>query len=186
MSKIWVRLKEDPKVYKHNPVGTVIRAYGHDFIIQKDGTLCVQMHVDFIRNEVNADRVEIINPPKDPIVIQEPEAEVSIEDFIKERKVGEKNTPFVPDEEVIDEAIKNADLQQFSFDIGTYYGAGDLSTLLKKIEALKNKNMIITFAGERFKVKLPETMAREEIIDKVKDLVDEARVKFEKDNLQTP
>ena len=59
---MWVKAKVDPKLYLHIP-GTIIRVWGHDFEIQTDGSLCTDMHEDFVATEIKAGRIKKISPP---------------------------------------------------------------------------------------------------------------------------
>lgn len=53
---MWVKAIVDPGLYIKVP-GNIISVWGHKFEIQIDGSLCLDMHEDFVANEVRAKRV---------------------------------------------------------------------------------------------------------------------------------
>jgi len=148
---MWVKANVDPKLYLKIP-GQIIRVWGHDFTIQKDGSLCIDMHEDFVATELKAGRIQKVSP----LPGTEPE-KITI---VKETKILKEPPP------------------GFTMDIGNYYGAGDLNTLIEKVSELKAP-AIIKFAAERFpdeaklKGKIPD------MVDKIRSYVDSALLKEE-------
>jgi hypothetical protein len=47
--------------------GEIIVAFGHQFVMQENGDVVCDMHKDFIKTEVQAGRVEVIEPGKPEI-----------------------------------------------------------------------------------------------------------------------
>lgn len=76
----------------------------------------------------------------------------------------------VLDEEKI-KITATSDLQsEFTMDIGTYYGAGDLDKLRRKI-GIQRKELIQSFADTRLNVSLPPTMSKSEMITEIMTMV---------------
>jgi len=68
---------------------------------------------------------------------------------------------------------------KLTMNIGNYYGAGDLNTLIERVSAMRKKESIINFADKRFEDhNLKLSMKLDDIIDKVRSLVDSAYIKF--------
>jgi hypothetical protein len=155
MERIWVRSTADPKLHTKVP-GVVIRIYGHDFETQLDGTLCMRMNPAFVKDEVKAGRVRVMKMP--PAGTEEEMTIVEIE---------KTEGPVFP----------------FTLDVKTYYGAGDLNSLIEKITAMKmEKKDLIMFANERFKNhNLKMSMKTEDMIDNIRTLTDSAYIKKEED-----
>lgn len=153
---VWVKAIVDPKLYLKVP-GGIIRLWGHDFIIQTDGSLCMQMSPDFVAAEVRAGRIkELSSPPPG----KEPE------------QIAEKITiiqPKVPD--------------GLTMDIGNYYGAGDLNKLLVTVKELTAK-AIVKFSADRFpdKKKLTLSMGKDDMLDKIRSYIDSTLVSVTKDD----
>jgi hypothetical protein len=182
---IWVRAKTDPAYYSATPAGEIITLYGHGFIVQYDRTLGMFMHRDYVRDEVASGRVEIVNPPKRALVKSVEEA-LTLEDFIAKHKIKsldeiEETVSSDPDEPITAETIVASldTLAGFTMDIGTFYGCNDVNALFEKISVLKNKQLIIQFVADRFKVKVAPNAGRDDIIEQVRDLVDKSRVEWQ-------
>jgi len=148
---VWVKAIIDQKLYLKVP-GLIIPIWGHEFEVQKDGSLCMEMHPDFIPTEVAAKRIEIMKDPP----------------FEKDSKAAEKVTIIQPNIPV-----------GFTMDIGNYYGVGDLNKLIEKVTKLK-KTEIIAFAAERFprRKKLDERKKKDDIIDKIRGFIDSELMKL--------
>ena len=148
---VWVKAKVNPKLYLKVP-GLIIAIWGHDFEVQKDGSLCMQMHPDFVDTEVKANRIEIMKDPP----------------FEKDNKAAERVTIIQPNIPV-----------GFTLDIGNYYGVGDLNKLIDKVTKLK-KTEIIAFAAERFprRKKLDERKKKDDLIDKIRSFIDSELIKL--------
>ena len=144
---VWVKAQIDPRLYQKIP-GGIIRVWGHDFEIQQDGTLCMEMHPDFIDAGVQIERFTIMNTPPPG----------------KEKKMDEKIKIIKPDIPV-----------GFTMDIGNYYGAGDLNKLIDKISAFKRKDLV-EFAAQRFPdtPKIKANLKTKDILDKIRSLIDSA------------
>jgi len=148
MDKVWVRATVDTKLHTKVP-GIPIRLWGHDFEVQVDGTLCMQMDPAYVKHEVKAGHVRIMNSPP------------AGKDTAMHKKIT-----------VIDRTGPNLTL-----DIGTYYGAGDLNTLIERISAMRKKESIINFADKRFEDHdLKLSMKLNDLIDKIRSLVDSAYI----------
>lgn len=177
----WVRLKDDPANWKYSPPGTVVRAYGHDFLVQEDNTLGMPMHNHYLVNEVKANRVEIVDPPDKPHIMDIPPEAQSLDEFVKQHRIH--------DVQVIEDAVEEATpigveskidtLAGFTLDVGTFYGSDSFEGLMAKIESFKNKGLIAQFIEERFKLKLPDSVLKDDMIERVKDLVGTARVTWQ-------
>lgn len=182
---IWVRAKTDPAYYSASPAGETIILHGHGFIVQHDRTLGMFMHRDYVRDEVASNRVEIVNPPKGALV-KSIEEELTLEDFIAKHKVKSLDeiadtVASDPDEPITsDTIIASLDtLAGFTMDISTFYGCKDVNALFEKISKLKNKQLIIQFVSDRFKVKIAPNTGRDDIVEQVRDLVDKSRVEWQ-------
>jgi len=150
MDKVWVRAAVNTKLHTKVP-GVPIRLWGHDFEVQVDGTLCMQMDRAYVKNEVKAGRVRVMESP--PVG--------------KDKAMHKKIT-------VIDTTGP-----KLTMNIGNYYGAGDLNTLIERVSAMRKKESIINFADKRFEDhNLKLSMKLDDIIDKVRSLVDSAYIKF--------
>lgn len=161
MEKVWVRATADPKLHTKVP-GIIIRLYGHDFEVQVDGTLCMKMDPAFVKNEIKAGRVRVMKfpPGKDEVAH-------------KKITIIDTTGPFI-----VDTISK-----EFTMDIGNYYGAGDLNQLIERITALKKKEKMIKFADERFTThSLKLSMKIEDVIDKIRSLVDSAYIQAKKED----
>lgn len=150
---VWVKAIIDPKLYMH-VVGNVIRLWGHDFVVQQDGSLCMEMHPEFIDAEARAGRIRRLSTPPPGT------------DF---KKLAEKVTivtPDVPEDTVL------------TMDIGNYYGVGTLEDLLKKVKTMKNK-AIAEFAKKRFpkEKKLAINMKKDDMVDKIRSFIDSKMIK---------
>ncbi len=146
---VWVKAIIDRKLYAH-VTGQIIRLWGHDFEVQQDGSLCLEMNSGFVDSEVRAGRIKKLNAPPPG----------------KSKTIHEDITIIIPDD--------------FTLDIGNYYGAGDLNKLIEKITAMK-KAEVIKFADNRFtNHRLKRTMKAEDIIDKIRSLIDSAFLKAQK------
>jgi hypothetical protein len=62
------------------------------------------------------------------------------------------------------------ELTDFTMDIGTYYGAGDMEKLQKKISKLRS-DALMGFAVTRFAVQLPNTMTKRAMTAEIMNLV---------------
>jgi hypothetical protein len=113
------------------------------------------MNEDFIASEIKAGRIKKMTSPPPG----------------KDKKIIKKITVIKQDLPV-----------GFTMDIGNYYGAGDLNTLIERVEKMKNKEIIV-FASERFpkKKKLRVNMESEDMIDKIRSYIDSALVALKKD-----
>jgi hypothetical protein len=150
---MWVQAIVDPKLYA-KITGSIITIWGHRFEVQQDGSLCLDMNTDFIASEMKAGRIKrMASPPPG-----------------KDKKIFEKIV------------IKQDPPVGFTMNIGNYYGAGDLNTLIERVEKMKNKEIVV-FASERFptKKKLRINMKSEDMIDKVRSYIDSALVALKKD-----
>jgi hypothetical protein len=80
-------------------------------------------------------------------------------------------------------------LESFSFEIEDYFGADNINEFIDKIKEFKNKNQIILFAETRLNLSLPQSMAREKMVEQISDIVRLANTKTklpeEFDTLQT-
>lgn len=65
-------------------------------------------------------------------------------------------------------------LDKFTMDIGTYYGAGDLDVLQKRIEKLKVTE-IQEFTEKRFNFTWPSGMTKEVMVGKLIDAVEDTK-----------
>lgn len=149
---VWVKAKVDPKLYIKVP-GTIIRNWGHDFIVQVDGSLCMQMHPDFVAAEVKAGRIEVME--KAP-----PGHDKNVADKIT---IVKQDTP----------------PPGYTLDIGNYYGAGDLNKLIDGISKFR-KNQIISFIEERFpEEQVDSALKKSDMVDKLRSLIDSALLQFE-------
>lgn len=148
MDKVWVRAAVDAKLHTKVP-GIPIRLWGHDFEVQVDGSLCMQMDHAYIKHEVKAGHVRVMDSPPAG----------------KDRAMHKKIT-------VIDTTGP-----KFTMDIGNYYGAGDLNALIEKITEMRKKESVIDFADKRFENHdLKLSMKLNDIIDKIRSLVDSAYI----------
>ena len=160
MEKVWVRSTADPKLHTKVP-GIIIRLYGHDFEVQVDGTLCMKMDPAFVKNEVKAGRIKVMKSPPAG----------------KNEAIHKKITIIDMTEPVITPP------KGFTMDIGNYYGAGDLNKLIEKVTELKKKEKIVKFADERFAThNLKLSMKVEDIIDKIRSLVDSAYIQSKEES----
>ena len=144
---VWVKAHINPKLYIKVP-GNIICLWGHDFEIQQDGTLCMEVHPDFVDAGVKAGRFSIMTAPP-------PGKEKSMEDKIK---IIKPNIPV-----------------GFTMDVGNYYGAGDLNKLIDKISAFKRTDLV-EFAAQRFTdtPKIKANLKKRDILDKIRSLIDSA------------
>ena len=141
---LWVKAIVNPKLYLKVP-GQIIRIWGHDFVIQTDGSLCMNMHEDFVAAELKAGRIQKVSPPPG----KEPEKMEKKITIVKEPPPG------------------------FTMDIGNYYGAGDLNALIEKVSELKTP-AIARFAAERFPDKDKLKGKKDDMVDKIRSYIDSA------------
>jgi hypothetical protein len=151
--KVWVKALVDPKLYI-KVAGVQIILWGHVFETQADGTLCTEMNTDFVKSEVRAGRVRVLEKPPP----------------------GKSNEAMISKIDVVD---TNKEDRDFALDISNYYGAGDLNTLILKISEDMTKEQMMVFADDRFKDhSLKYNMTREVMIDKIRSLVDSAYMEY--------
>lgn len=146
---VWVKAKVDPSLYLKIP-GNIISIWGHNFEVQQDGSLCMEMHSDFIATAKKAGRITVLKDPPPgkgkPIDIQE-----AITIVRSEVPVG------------------------LTLNLGNYYGAGDLDKLFKKLSKFKRTDLV-KFAAERFpeSSKIKANLKTTDILDEIKSLIDSA------------
>jgi len=100
------------------------------------------------------------------------------EDFIK-TEVGAGRVELIAQNKK--EKIKDStELETFTFDIGNYYGAGDLDKLMKKLGVLR-KSLLTEFADTRLKIELPDSMSAKDMRAEISDTVNH-RIVTLKDN----
>ena len=127
--------------------GNPITIYGHLFTIQPNGEAHCDMHKDFVEAELKAGRIALVD------------TERSQPSYLSEHP--ENNlTPSFPK------------LAGFTWDIGNYFGAGDLKKLIRKVEIL-NKNEMIEFARIKLSIELPPTMTNKDIVEEIKNTVEQ-------------
>lgn len=150
-SKTWVEAIIDPSIYPNLP-GSIITLWGFRFKIYPGKKLCLDMPNDFVKTEVRAGHVRIMQQPPPGVV---PPKKAKPEPVQKKVEI-----------DLQDES------DGFTMDVGNYYGAGDLDALIKKLEDIGNIAKIKAFARKRFDVSFPNTAKRDEILDHIRVLVD--------------
>jgi len=151
-SKTWVEAIIDPSIYPNLP-GSVITLWGFKFKIYPGKHLCLEMPNDFVKTEVRAGHVRVMQQPPPGVVPKKKPVEVK--PVHKEVEI-----------DIQDES------DGFTMDVGNYYGAGDLDKLIEKLQDLGNVAKIKAFARKRFDVSFPNTAKRDEILDHIRVLVD--------------
>lgn len=143
---VLVRLKDTHVIGKP---GDVIVAFGHNFIMQPDGTATMRMHEDFIPTELAAGRIEIIEKPV-----------THIKDPIKDA-----NTQYVNIKEAQEQNSQNSELDSiFDFELDNYFGVGSVEKFRNKLTQLPRKELIEKFAQSRLQIELPQSMTKAEMI----------------------
>jgi hypothetical protein len=157
--KVWVKALVDPKLHTKVP-GVGIVLWGHAFQTQSDGSLCMEMDIDFVKPEVRAGRIRVLEKPPPG---KSNEAMISKIVVIKEPVVEKKPVEKKP---------------AFTHDIGDFFGAGSLNDLIDQIGQY-TKSELIEFADERFKGhEISKTMKNDMIIDKIRSLTDIAYMQY--------
>lgn len=147
--KIWVKALVDPKLHTKVPNVPII-LWGHTFHTQIDGSLCMEMDADFVKAEVRAGRVRVLEKPPP----------------------GKSNELMAAKVVVIDKTA-------FTLNIGSYYGTGSLNNLIEKVSTMTKEEMI-DFANERFpKNNITRNMKDDTILDKIRSLADIAYIEYE-------
>jgi hypothetical protein len=67
-------------------------------------------------------------------------------------------------------ATQSDELSGFTMDIGTYFGAGDLEKLHKKVTILR-KEAMQGFANSRLNLELPDTLSRNKMVVEIMSVV---------------
>lgn len=119
--------------------GEKFSAFGHEFEIQPDGSAVANVHSDFVDTEVKAGRYVVVDDPRQ----SDPDG-LAIEQYEDEKSEADK----------------------FGYDLGNYFGAGDLGKLREKMAALK-KNDLQKFAETRIKIILPDRMGKAKMISEI-------------------
>lgn len=143
---IWVKAIIDPKLYLKVP-GQIIKVWGHDFEIQQDGSLCMEMDEDFVASETNAGRIKKMSSPPPG-----------------------KDT-------MIHKKITVIDTTPFTMDIGNYYGVGDLNKLIEKVTAMKKSKILEFADERFENHDLKSSMTVEDLADQMRSLIDSAFIK---------
>lgn len=144
MSKKRVRLLHT--IVKGRP-GEKIRAFGHQFEIQPDGSCVAEIDEDFIDAEVDAGRYEIIEDAYDET--DRPEAVL----------VSKKN------EEPI--VVEVNPLGKFNNEKNNFFGCSSAENLRKELKELKLKKDVRLFAEKKLGLELPERMGKERMISEI-------------------
>jgi hypothetical protein len=129
--------------YISGPPGNPIVIYGHTFVIQPNGEAHCDMHEDFVEAELQAGRIAKVDGSQPTYLSNKPE---------------ENMVPTFPK------------LAGFTWDIGNYFGAGDLKKLIRKVEIL-NKSEMIEFARIKLSIELPQTMTNKDIVEEIKNTI---------------
>jgi hypothetical protein len=127
--------------------GSKHQLYGNQFIVQKDGSLVADIHEYTAKCGVQAGWFTYL---KEDATVS-PELEIKMK----------------PAEITVTE---------FGYDIGNYYGVGDLDRLRIKITELR-RNDLRDFAKTRLKVSLPPNAGTDKLIEAIMDLVIRAKTK---------
>lgn len=159
----WVQAIVDQSLYPFIP-GATIRLWGHDFKIYPNRKLCMRMHNDFIASETKAGHVTVMNSP--------PPGVVEVETPKEDTKIETKDD--VPEQKKVEIKI---DLPDFTMDIGSYFGHGNMTKLMDKIGKLTVPE-IRSFAKERFQKTFPVRASKDEILDEVRTLTDRAVIRI--------
>ena len=125
----------------HLPSGYIVNVYGHSFIVQKDGTLAATLEEEFIKSELKAGRY---------ILAQ-----------------GKHAT----NKEASNKPIATHLMDQFTYEIGNYYGAGSLKKLQEKIGVMR-KAEINLFAETRLGHEFPGRMGKDKMVHELMTMID--------------
>ena len=158
--KIWVKAVVDPSLYPFMP-GAVIRLWGFDFTIYQDKSLCIEMETDYIRSQVKAGRVRIMDTPPPGILddIDSDEDETPVQ-----KKVSVK----LPDPE-------------FTMDVKSYFGHGNMNNFIENLRKLSVPK-IKSFSKERFEKTFPINIKKDDLLDEIRTLTDIEFITSNKDN----
>jgi len=120
--------------------GHVIRAFGHRFEVQPDGSAVAEVHEDFVEGEVAAGRYEVIEEQY----------------FDKE----------IPDKIIVKNSQKKVEKYPFSNEIETYFGCGNISKFKNRISGL-TKQQLQRFSDQKLGIKLPQQMSKTKMIAEI-------------------
>lgn len=123
--------------------GNTFYAYGHTMVVQPNGEAHGFIHQDFVKTELKSGRFTLVE-----------DEDITEPSYLKGNE---------------QDIVTFPKLAIFTFDIGTYYGVGDLEKLIKKIETL-NKKEKLEFTRTRLSIELPETMPNKEIVEEIKKI----------------
>ena len=151
--KTWVQAVIDPKLYPNMP-GSVIRLWGFDFKIYTDKSLCLEMPNDFVKHEVKAGHVKVMDSLPPGIV------EVDMD---------------IPDHKKVNVKIEDP---QFTKSVKNYYGYGNMNAFIENISKLTVPK-IKSFAKSRFDVTFPINIKKEDLLDELRSLTDLAIISEE-------
>lgn len=124
-------------------VGTTLTVYGHDFIIQKNGSAIAEIDESFTKAEKKLGRYKVL---EDTPVIKE--------NFQKAHPVPRKDL-----------------LTDIGFEIKDFFGTNDINKLYKKIKNF-DKDQTILFAETRLKLNLPESMPHTKMVKKISKAIE--------------
>jgi len=131
--------------------GDKVVAFGHDFIMEPDGSVVCDMHQDFIESEVAAGRVALIEDFEDPVPIEDAKP-----DDVDREKIDAMNA--------------------FGMNIDDYFGTKNFTVFMGQIKKLEKKDLV-TFAHTRLRVTFPARHTNDQMIDHIKEMVQLAHKK---------
>jgi len=157
-NKTWVQALVSSKLFPNIP-GSTVRVWGFDFKIYPGRKLCLKMDNDFVRNEVRAGRVKVMDSPP-PGVVEK--VKVQIEE---------------PEPPKHKEITIEVGLPGFTMDVETYFGHGNMKGMIDSLSEL-TVSEIRKFALDSFEKTFPVRTTKDEILEQIRTMTDSEIVKI--------